>query len=423
LQVETEKSLSLRSRLKKWPRWCKWAMVIVIILIAGTGLFIKGKSTPLPVEVAIVNKQNLERSVFTNGRLNAVQEQNFFTPVNSTLMELKVKAGDRVHKGDVLGRLDTLELGRRYEEARANLASKEAELARAEAQSDHLDFKLAEAEYIKAKNNWDRVNTLHQAGAVTMTELETSQVDLAKAEATYNEAKTKLEKGALAQQQAALTAQVDLARQELAQAKERLQMATFVSAMDGVVLLTGAEEGNEVNEGTLLIKVGNDSQLEVSAEINEIDAAMVKVGQPVELSCPSFPGQQFKGKITRVGAAAVEQQQKNSGGQSIGVPVTIKIPDHPSEFKIGYTVDLTIKSITDRDVLTVPIEAVVTRDDKKIVYIVEKGLAHEREVKTRIGNEFNDIVLSGLKAKDTVILNPPPELIDGQKVVKQGAES
>lgn len=398
-------------------------MVIVIVLIIGAGLLIKGKNTPLPVEVAVVGKQDLERSVFTNGRLKAVQEQNFFTPVNSTLMELKVKAGDRVHKGDVLGRLDTLELGRLYEEARANLASKEADLARAEAQSDHLDFKLAEAEYIKAKNNWDRVNTLHQAGAITLTELETSQVDLAKAEATYNEAKIKLEKGALAQQQAALTAQVDLARQELAQTEERLQMATFISAMDGVVLLTGAEEGNEVNEGTLLIKVGDDSQLEVSAEINEIDAAMVKTGQPVELSCPSFPDQQFKGKITRVGAAAVEQQQKNSGDQSIGVPVTVKIPGHPTGFKIGYTVDLTIKSITDHDVLTVPIEAVVTRDEKKVVYVLEKGLAHEREVKTRIGNEFNDIVLSGLKAKDTVILNPPPELTEGQKVVKQGVES
>jgi HlyD family secretion protein len=143
------------------PKWLKRLIVIILIIgIIGTIVFVKrsGQSV-VPVQIGSVTQQDLNRTVVTSGRLKAVDEQEFFTPEDSTLMELNVKLGDRVKKGDVLGRLDTLELARLYQNAVATLASKKAELARAEAQDDGLILKNAEAAYIKPKNHLDRVNS------------------------------------------------------------------------------------------------------------------------------------------------------------------------------------------------------------------------------------------------------------------------
>jgi len=114
------------------PRWLKWVLIVfLIIAVVGVAIAFKFKNSPIPVEANKVVKQNIERNVFANGHLEAVNEQTFFTPEDSTLMELKVKLGDRVKKGDVLGRLDSLELARLYQNAVATLSGKESELAKA----------------------------------------------------------------------------------------------------------------------------------------------------------------------------------------------------------------------------------------------------------------------------------------------------
>ncbi|NMA64396.1 MAG: efflux RND transporter periplasmic adaptor subunit [Syntrophomonadaceae bacterium] len=401
----------------------KWVVAIILILAVSVGTFmVKSGNKPLPVEVREVKKQDIEKTVVTNGRLEAAIRQEFFTPVDSTLMELKVKVGDRVKKGDILGRLDSLELARKYKNAIAVLAAREAELAQADAVSDELSLKQAETEFSKAKNHLNRINELYDAGAVTIEELETARVEESRARVVYNEAKIKMEKGAGDQQKASLRAQVELARQEVDQAKERLDLATFIAAFDGVVTHVGAKEGNRVLEGTALLELGSEEVLEVTANVNEIDAGSLEPGQAVEISCLAWPGREYQGEVDKVGAAAVTQ--KSSNGELVNVPVTVKLKGNTEELKIGYTVDLTINLHNEGEVLAIPIEAVVERDDKKVVFVVIDGTAQERQIKTRIGNELHDIVISGLKPGEKVIINPPANLKTGQKVaiIPAGAE-
>ena len=190
--------LGIKTRLKQMPKWLK--VVIIIGLIAALGaamIMVKtARGSAVPVQSAKVSRQDLERSVITSGRLKAVEEQEFFTPEESTVMELNVKLGDRVKKGDILGRLDTLELERKYQTALANLAGKKAELARAEAQDDELNLEEAQASYEKAKNQLERVNSLYAAGAASLTELENAKVELLRANTIYQQARTKVEKSA-----------------------------------------------------------------------------------------------------------------------------------------------------------------------------------------------------------------------------------
>ncbi|MDD4801459.1 MAG: efflux RND transporter periplasmic adaptor subunit [Syntrophomonas sp.] len=399
----------------KIPKWLKFTTLIVLLLVITIGgLVIKNKNNPVPVEVNRINNQTIERNIFANGRLKAVNEQTFFTPVDSTLMELNIKLGDQVKKGEVLGRLDSLELARQYQNAVAVLSGKEAELVRAQAINDQLGLRTAEAEYNKANNHYNRMEQLFAAGAVSAAEMESAQLDLARATNSYEEAKIKASYNASGKQVLSLQSQVALARQEVAQAKERLDMATFVAQFDGVVTSISAKQGNRVMEGTELLVISDDSLLEVTADISEIDAGNLKIGQPVKASSVALPGKTYLGEVARIGGAAVVQ--KGSSGETINVPVTINLNEGKGELKIGYSVDLIIQTAEEKDVLVLPINALIERDGSKIAFVVKDSVLEERIIEIRRGNELFDIVLSGLNPDEEVVVNPRPEYKNGQRV-------
>ena len=406
----------VRAIVAKVPRWLKWVFIILLVVVIAGALIVKSNNSPLPVEGYIISQQNLERNVFASGHLKAVNEQSFFTPEDSTLMELNVKLGDRVKKGETLGRLDSMELARLYQNAAAALSRKEAELAQAEGVNNLLGLKMAEADYNKANNHYTRVKRLLQAGAANAEDMEAAQLDLARTENAYYEAKQKVYNKVSEKEIRSLRSQVNLAQQEAAQAKERLDMAILVAHFDGVVtsIGEGVKPGNRVLTGTELLTIGDDSLLEVVADVSEIDAGNLKVGQPVIVTCVALPEKTYKGQIARIGGGAVAQ--KTSSGESINVPVTIILKTGQGEPKIGYSADLTIQTAEEKSVITLPINAFIDRNGDKIVYLIKNSVLEERKVDIKRGNELFDIVLSGLSPGDIVVVNPSAELTNGQKV-------
>lgn len=420
--LELRAKAGVKSKFANIPRWVKWMLVVLLILTLGGGaLAYKAKNAPVPVKIIEITRQDVDSTVFASGHLEAVNEQIFFTPVDSTLMELNVKEGDRVKKGDILGRLDTSELARLYQTKAAALSGKEAELANAQAVNDQLDLKVAETEYSTAKNHYSRIETLYQAGAVNTEDFEAARLDLVRAEKSYQQAVVKASQNSSAKQISSLQEQVELARQDMVQARERLDMATFTSQINGVVTFIGAKKGNRVQEGSELLVIGDVKLLEVTADVSEIDAGNLKVGQSVDISCIALPGKTFTGGIARIGGAAVVKQ--DNSGQTIQVPVTVKIKGSHNELRIGYSVDLTIKTMERKQAVAVPFDTLIERNGRKLVYVVKNSTVEERGIKTRQGNELYDIVLSGLKPGEKVVLNPVPELKNGQKVIVARGET
>jgi HlyD family secretion protein len=406
---------SIKSALARIPRWMKWILLVLLVLSsAGGALAMRSQNTALPVESSTIAIQNIERNVFANGRLESMNEQTFFAPVDSTLMELKVKLGDQVKKGDVLGRLDSLELARRYQNAVAILSGKESELAKAQSINDQMGLKVAEAEFNKAQNNYNRAEQLFEAGAISVQDLESARVDLTRADSSYQEAKVRASQDSSGKQNFSLQSQVELAKQEVAQAKERLDMATFSAQVDGVVTSVGAKQGNRVMEGTELLVISDNRSLEVTTNISEIDAGNLRIGQSVELSSVALPGQTFCGAVSRIGGAAVVQ--KSTNGENINVPVTISLNGDIGELKIGYSVDLTIKVSEDIDVIALPINAILERNGNTLVFIIKGMTLEERLVELKRSNELYDIVIFGVNSGEEVVLNPKPEFKNGQKV-------
>lgn len=414
-QQDLGRFLKLRRRVGRLPRWMRWflGMSIPLLLLAGFYLSNRDKEG-LVVQTAKVENQAIERSVMSNGCLEVAEKQEFFTPEDSTLMELSVEVGDRVTKGQVLGRLDTQELGRLYQEALAKLAGLEADLVRSRATNDQLNLRFSEAAYNKAQKNLDRISLLYKEGAVPINELEQAKIDFSKGEADYKEALIKAQQGASQKQTASLQAQVALGQQEVAKAKERLDLANFVANEAGVVLFVGTEKGNRVLEGTRILEIGNDKKLEVTAKVNEIDAGTLKVGQPVKITCNSIPDKEFSGEVTRVSAVAISETTTNNN--AISVPVTVQLKGDTGGLKPGYTVEVNVITMKEKKFLVIPFEAMVTKNGEKFVYVVEKGIAKKRKVVTEQGNELYDIVLSGLKAGEEIILTPPSSIQEGQMV-------
>lgn len=420
--------MELKVRLKNWAKhligtvgsWPRWAKIGCLILLLGSAATIwgvtHGQGQAMLVKVGKIEKQDVKRVVFTNGNLEAENQQTFFSPVESTMMELNIKLGDRVTKGQILGRLDTMELGRLHQQALSNLASKEANLASALASSDEQQFKAAEAVYIKDKNHWERIKALVEAGACSTEDLETAESTLQNSSTAYQEALVKKEQGVSVKQIAALQTQVDLARQEVAQTRERLDLAILTAAFDGVAISVEAKVGNRVNEGSELVVIADDRSLRAIARVNEVDGGELQVGQTVTITCLALPGQTFEGTITSIGGAAVQEQGQN-GSAVMKIPVSVQLKGDLSLLKIGYNVNLSIITMEMKDVLVIPIEAVVEDNGQKQVWVVKDGLLELRSIETQRGNELQEIVLSGLQEGEEVVKNPSAALENGQKAI------
>lgn len=416
-EMKARKNGKFSFRMRNWPRWGKWIFgILIFTVLLGVPAFLatKNKGSALSVVTTKIARQEIEKTVVANGRLDAATKQEFFAPVDSILMDLSVKVGDAVKKGQNMGRLDTLALQRDLEDAKAQLAGKKAALAKARSTNDQLALKHKEAQYDQAKKQLERQESLYQQGVVTVEALEEARTQFAGAEKEYLEVTALIKEKATETEIASLQAQVDLAGQEIAQAEERLQLASFTSAGDGVVLLVGGEKGSRVVEGTRLIVVGNTDEMEVTANVNEMDAGSLKKGQPVKVKCTVLPEKEFWGEVSRVSNAAVTTNSQ--GNEGVSLPVTVKLTGDTAGLKLGFTVDLFITTMKEKDLLTVPVEGIVSQDESKFVFVVENGMAHKREIKTTLGNELNDVVVSGLKEGEEIILNPAPELQDGQEV-------
>lgn len=398
---------------KGLPRW-KWAIVVLIVVVGL--MIIPNNSAPMvpgmeQIKIEKAKKRTIKQTVIANGRLEATNKQEFFAPVDSTLMELNVKVGDKVKKDQVLGRLDTAELSRRYEESRAKLAGIEASLARARAADGQLSLKSAQTRYEQQKNRLSRLQVLFKEGVATMAEVEAGRSDFAQAEADYQQAKVKAEHNADAKEVSSWEAQLNLARQEVALNQERFSMGTFLATADGVVLMVGAEKGSRVISGTRIVTVGGMDQLEVTASVNEVDAGSIGVGQSVKVSSIALPGSQFRGKVSRVAAAAIAQP--GGQGELVKVPVTVTLTGDTAGLKPGFTVDLNITTRVSKDVVAIPFNAIIEKGGHKLVYAVDKGVVKEKRVTTKPGNELFDIIASGVKVGEEYIVNPPPGIKNG----------
>jgi len=398
--------------MKRKKLWIGTGMGLVLILILGI-VFLK-RDTEASIPLYEVNRQDIEETVLTTGKVVVCNREEIFARTGGAIQEIRVKLGERVHKGQVLMVIDPAEHERQLEREEAGLAALEAELSKAKAPARPQEIKKAQANltradeaYRAAKEKYQRLETLFDEEAVSRENLESAHVVLISGEADYLNAKEDLSllmAGAAGETVRALEAQVRQAVLAVQQAREDLDNTFITAPVDGVVLALDSERGQYVTAGAALAAVGDTGNLMIKAEVNEADSGFLSTGQKVNITSAAVLNEQYRGEISSIAPIAVSRTEGQGEATKVGIEVVVD--GDPGKLKPGFTVDLEITSASVRNAVIVPYESVMETEQGKKVRVVKEGQTEERAVETGIGNELFIEITDGLKEGEKIVKNP-----------------
>ncbi len=316
-------------------------VVIVVAIIIVANMLKSGEKT-YQVQAEKVERSDLTSVVTANGRIVPKTDVKISAYVPAKITRLPVEEGDVVKKGQLLVQLDDTEYRAAMNRSKAELAS-----ARASMEQAQLVFNRQKELFGKKLSS----------------------------EEQYDMARTELDLARARRQQAAAS---------LDQAKYNLSKTTMASPMDGIVTSLNAEVGEIVmigtmnNPGTVIMTVSDMSEIEAEVEVDETDIAQVKLEQETEISIDAYPDTTFRGRVTEIGHAA-RISGLGTQDQVTNFLVKVMLLDDVATIRPGMSASVDITTDSRTDVLSVPIQAVVMREEESDT-LTEEGEEKEGAV-------------------------------------------
>ena len=382
--------------MPKTKSWLILAGILLTVAVTAAAAYSGFKRPPVEVKAAPAEERLFEDKVLATGRVESLRQAEVVAPYAARLVYLKVKEGDPVEAGQVLGELDTSDAADGVKEAEAALAVARAELASAGA-----TLEAAQARAEAARKKAERFRYLFEQNAVSQAELEAAEIEYAGAKAEAATAAGNIR---------ALEARVKQAQVALDNARRAVAKGRLTAPLAGVVMEITAREGSFLQPGGRVLTIGDPEELRVVADLSEQDVGGLAAGQEVEVNWAAYPDKAWRGKVTRVAPAVVKK-----GELETERAVRVFIAIEQAGLLPGATVDVVIHRVQPRKAVLVPSEAVVDRGKTKVVFAVEKGVARERAVAVGGANELYTEIRSGLDPGAQVILDPR-DIKDGQPV-------
>lgn len=408
------------------------ALVILGVLGGlGAAAMLRKREVVITVQTEKVARRDVTETVVATGRIQPITKVTINPEVSGEIVELPVKDGQPVKKGDLLLRI-------KPEDYIASLRSAEASFKSAQAGQN-----TAQANREKAEIEFNRFQQLHRDQLI-------SDSQLLEARTSLNVAKAQFESS---------VQQVEQARATVSRAEENLAKTTILAPMDGTVTQLKSERGERVvgtgmMAGTEIMTVANLSEMEARVDIGEIDVVLVKLGQKAQIEVDAFRDRKFNGIVTEIANAA---KSSGVGTQSEATKFEVKIRiDEKESFRPGMSVTVDIETRYQTNVLAVPIQSVTTRLPKgpepagppaspppaagaeqstsagsapklakpdEVVFIVQDGKAVMKKVKRGISDDTHTEILEGVEEGQEVVSGGykaiSRELEDG-KAVKIG---
>src|SRR6266566_2917783 len=373
-----------------------------ILVFSAIGLVLAGLTTAaifrkrepvITVQTDKVARRNITETVVANGKIQPVLQVKISPEVSGEIIELPVKEGQSVKKGDLLVKI-------KPDSYIANVRSAEAQYLSSASGKD-----LAQASMRKAELEFKRNEEMF------LGKLES--------ESTFLEFKTGFEV-AQAQYESAKH-QVAVAKAALDRAKEELAKTTISSPLDGTISKLNSRLGERVvgtamMTGTEIMIVSDLNAMEARVDVGEIDVVLIKPGQKTRLEVDAFHDRKFKGTVTEIANSSKDSGLQGGGGQSqeaTKFEVRIRV-DEKEELRPGMSVTAEIETRYRTNVLTVPIQSVTTR--------LPKGAVDEKQKKAAAKDE-EDLPEKKPGSKKQDEANKPMEVVfvtgsDTVKMVK-----
>lgn len=370
------------SSKKRSLRWL-WITLVVLLVAggaAGAAGYQKFAKKPLTVQTEKAGRRNLTEIVTATGKVQPVVQVKISPEVSGEIIELPVKEGQFVKKGDLLVKIrpDLYLAGRNSAEANFKSSVAGMNTAKAQAEKAEAEFKR-NAELFERKLVSESIYDEFRTGA-----------NVAKAQVMASEH------------------QVEMARQSLKRAEEDLLRCTIYSPVDGTISKLISEKGERVvgtgmMAGTEIMTVADLNEMEARVEVGEVDVVLVQVGQKARLEVDSFRDRKFSGVVTQI-ANSAKTTGLNTQQEATKFEVRIRVTDK-DRFLPGMSVTAEIETRYRTNVLTVPIQSVTTRLPKGAKKDEKKPAMTQQEDKD-LEQEFADLTKkkdkSGPKPIDVV---------------------
>ncbi len=380
----------------------RWWILLVLAAALAVLFFARSRGPrAVTVDLARVERRELFQSFVTaSGEIVAGRYADIGSSVMGRLVELAVAEGDAVRAGEVLARIDPVQAASEARAVAARLESLEAEVEAAAARAREAEQAVVRARAVFAD------------GVLPRSELDAAEAAAEAAGAQLLAARRRVAQG----------------RAELARARDSLAKTEITAPMDGVVTRLSVREGEMVvvgvqnQPGTILMTLSDLSAVDAEVKVAEADVLRLAAGQPAFVTLEALPERELSGRVVEIGASALPIAGAEAAAREFRVVVRLDEPE--PGLRPGLTCDVRILAEEARDVLTVPLQAVVLRPlpgggEGTAVFLAEDGAARLVPVETGIIGGL-DIEVRGLAEGSPPVVAGPfqvlRELEDGAAV-------
>jgi HlyD family secretion protein len=415
--------------------------VLVVFLIVGRSAGWIGSPEGERVTVEEVGRRSIVEIVTASGKVQPVVEVKISPDVSGEIIELPVREGAFVRRGDLLARINPDLYESALDRVTASLNTSRANLANSRARGSQAD-----ARFITARSNYARNQRLFEQQAISEADYDAARAEFLVAQAEVEAAKQSI---------VAAEFQVKSAEAAVTEARESLAKTSIFAPMDGTISRLDAEIGERVVgtsqfAGTEIMRIANLNHMEVLVQVNENDIIRVNENDTAVIEIDAFRGRKFTGIVASIANSALVTGQALDQVTNFEVKIHI-LPDsyrdlifadrpHLSPFRPGMSATTEIQTRRAIDVLSVPIQAVTTRQDKgngqdtvaaqaetqvavqEYVFLYKEGKAVLQKVKSGIQDTRFIEIVEGIEPGAMVITGPfravSQELNDGDAVLK-----
>jgi HlyD family secretion protein len=399
---ETPASRALRPGAKSGgKRWKKILLFVVgAVLLVGlvSGGIAWSKRGIVTVQTAKVGRQDISSVVTASGQIKPPPEG--FANVNANsfgkITDIYVKEGDRVKKGQLLLKTESVQQQADVESQRAALKTAEADAAAAEAavqssaaalKTSQADIGTARARFTQAKDDFVRAQQLVKDQLIAQQVYDQRRSDYAVAQATLDANQARVAQAKALYQQALynrdmLMARISQNRAQLVRATDVRNKTIYTSPLDGIVTSLPVHEGENVvtgiqnQVGSVLFQVSDLSVITAEVKVDEADIVNVKLGQPAEVTIDAIPNKTFKGHVTKIGQSAIgrntgmttssQTQTAAATEEAKDFAVVVTLDEPPPNLRPGLSTTAKITTATRQNAVTVPIQALTIRTRREL---------------------------------------------------------
>ena len=426
-------------------------IAVVICLIAGIVYYKKSNATntemPTMVNTASVQKGDIKESISLRAALEGTESAEIVSRLHYEVLQLNVKEGDRVKRGQVLAVLDSDTLKEEIKRAEDQLALAKVESSEASSRSAQnvelakaqLEDKLKDQQtaYEKAvldrdeiKRKYDNIKTLVDAGIETEEALKEIQntydaaqqavdsytVEDGKVVATAADLKSIENSGDNSAGSRAKS--IAMLQTELNNKRKDLEECQIVSPIDGTITRVNIKLGrfaDDTDDDKPMFVVENIDQLEMDILVSEYDIGKIEIGQTATITADILKGETVEGIVDRISPTG---EEKASSTERV-IPTTVRITGDTKGLIAGINAKAEILISESNDTLILPLECLQQNEDGTIsvLRVNSENKIEVIPVTTGVENDLNVEVFSDmLQEGDNIVVTPTPDLAEGTLV-------